>query len=480
MRILLVDDDPDWLELLSRRLTMAGHSPVTAEQGQEGWELFSASDFPIVITDLDMPVVTGIELLHRIKASPKGENCDVLVLTGANDLVYVIEALRGGAFDCLLKPVGWEKVEIALNRVVERRKLIVENREFQEKITTLRRNNQQLELYQREFEREHESKPFVVHSQSQQRIMDMALVFHQARAVPVLIQGETGTGKEIIARIIHYGTGKVPPGPFIDVNCAAISPQLFESELFGYAPGAFTGANPKGQAGKFELAQGGTLFLDEIGDMPLEFQSKLLRAVAEREICRVGAAKKIPLDVRIIGATNRDLTRLMQEGRFRQDLYYRMNVGMIQLKPLREDKERIEPLALQFLKEFSAQRGKRFVRIEPAARALLCHYEWPGNVRELRNIIEHVALLYDDEELQIKHLYVLQATAAAAVPAPAPAPVLDLRQLVLPPGGIDLEALEREIVGQALRLNQGNQSQTAKFLKISRSKLLSRLSRLQG
>lgn len=472
---LLVDDDPQWLRLLSRRLQQAGYRPVTASQGQAAWELFAAGDFTIVITDLNMPVVNGIELLRRIKASPKGETCDVLVLTGQNDLTHAIEALRGGAFDYLQKPVSWDELDIALSRVRERQRLKAENTVFRQRITTLHRDNQQLEAYRLEFERLHGPENIVVHSPDLQRSLDLAMVFHRDRTVPVLIQGDTGTGKEIIAKLIHYGTGKLAPGPFIVVNCAAISPQLFESELFGYARGAFTGANPKGQAGKFELAQGGTLFLDEIGEMPLEFQPKLLRAVAEREVCRIGTGETIPLDVRIIAATNRDLAREMQAGRFRQDLYYRLNVGTIQLKPLREEPERIEPLALQFLKEFSAQRGKHFVQIEPAALSLLRQYAWFGNVRELRNVIDRVVLLSDDDTLRVSQVRFLQASAPAAMPPPAPA--LDLRQLVLPPEGLDLEALEREIVDQAMRRNRGNQSQAAHFLKISRSKLMTRLQR---
>jgi transcriptional regulator with PAS, ATPase and Fis domain len=285
-----------------------------------------------------------------------------------------------------------------------------------------------------------------------------------------LIEGETGTGKEIIARMIHYGEGNVD-APFITINCSAITPTLFESELFGYVEGAFTDARKKGRMGKFELAQGGTLFLDEIGDLPLDMQPKLLRALEAREIYRIGGTKRIKLDVRVICATNRELEKMVEENVFRRDLFFRLNVGRIYIPPLSERKEAIIPLALLFLEKYSKEKRKEFKAIHSDAENILYSHDWKGNVRELQNTIERIVLLYNDSELKPEHLNFLSPAEAFVPSVSAVSP----GSFVLPPDHLDLKGLEKEITRKALKKFKGNKTLTARYLGLSRSALRSRL-----
>jgi two-component system response regulator AtoC len=311
----------------------------------------------------------------------------------------------------------------------------------------------------------------MVVSEGMQTVVGLAKLLHGDRNVPVIIDGETGTGKEIIARMIHYGEEVRTSAPFITVNCSAITPTLFESELFGYEEGAFTNARKRGMPGKFELAQGGTLFLDEIGDLPFDMQPKLLRALEEREIYRIGGSKQIKLDIRIICATNRDLERMVQESIFRRDLFFRLNVGRIHIPPLRERQEAILPLALLFLDRFSLEKKKVFKFIHRDAAEILQNHEWRGNVRELQNTIERVVLLYNDEELKPEHLAFLTCGETLDPSASHIRP----GHLVLPPDQLDLKELEREVVRKALKMFKGNKSRAAAYLGLSRSALRSRL-----
>ncbi|HEX7342673.1 MAG TPA: sigma-54 dependent transcriptional regulator, partial [bacterium] len=314
-----------------------------------------------------------------------------------------------------------------------------------------------------------------IFSDAMKAAVTMTRRLHEDRTIPVLIEGETGTGKEVIAHLIHHGEQECA-APFISINCSAISPNLFESELFGYEGGAFTGARKSGIIGKLELAQGGTLFLDEIGDMPLDLQPKLLRALQEREIYRVGGLKKVPLDVRIIGATNRNLKSLVDEGRFRQDLYFRLHVGWVHVPPLREQKEAIIPLAQMFQNQYAAARKRRFRFISQEARARLIDYAWPGNIRELQNTLDRIVLLHDDIELRKEHLNFL--TQDASLNWEADRSEIKPGYIGLPPQGLDLAGLESEIVRKALQLFGGNKTKAAQYLGLTRSALRSRLQKL--
>jgi len=287
--------------------------------------------------------------------------------------------------------------------------------------------------------------------------------FNLDRSVPVLIEGETGTGKEIIARMIHFNRSE-DEGPFVILNCSAISATLFESELFGYEEGAFTGANQKGRAGKFELAQDGTLFLDEIGDLPIELQPKLLRALQQKEIYRVGGNNRIPLNVRIIAATNRDLRQEIKNGNFRNDLYYRLNTGHIFIPNLQERDEEIIPLAQMFLINFSKEKRKHFQYINPAAAKILQTSTWPGNVRELRNAIERIVLLNDDVCLKIEHLNFLTGNEQQD-------DSFNKIQFDFSDKELPLARIEEQIISNVLNMHQGSISQAAKYLQTSRNRI---------
>ncbi|MCB5251180.1 MAG: sigma 54-interacting transcriptional regulator [Candidatus Cloacimonadales bacterium] len=296
-------------------------------------------------------------------------------------------------------------------------------------------------------------------------IFEMAYFFHKDRAVSVLIEGETGTGKEIIARVVHFGKDD-DVHPFISINCSAISPNLFESELFGYEDGAFTGARPGGMIGKLELAQGGTIFLDEIGEMPIELQAKLLRVIQQREYYKVGGQKPIKLDVRIICATNRDLKVEMENKRFRPDLFYRLSTGRIFIPPLRERKEEIAPLAQMFMVRFSEEKKKKFQFIDNEVMKFFEEYNWPGNIRELQNTIERIVILNDDKIIKIEHLSFFNTNHQEQINSDQA-----YIQIELPEEGIDLKETQREIMRQILKRFNGNKTQAAKYLGIARKTL---------
>lgn len=315
-----------------------------------------------------------------------------------------------------------------------------------------------------------------IFSQSLKQLFRQAELLHQERSIPVLLEGETGTGKEILARYIHYGKNKSAE-PFIALNCAAISPTMFESELFGYEAGAFTGSQPRGQKGKLDLAQGGTIFLDEITEIPVTLQAKLLRVIQEKEYYRVGGLKKIKVDTRFICATNTDLKKKVAEGAFRKDLYYRLNVARLYLSPLRTKPEVILPLALMFLLELARKKGKRFRTISKAAASILTAHDWPGNIRELRNLLEWVVLMYDDKELKPCHLNYLRENNMWQKPsAESLKPqMIDYRDFDLPPGSLPLTEYFHSIIRKALEKHNGNKTATTRYLGISRRSLYCRL-----
>lgn len=309
-------------------------------------------------------------------------------------------------------------------------------------------------------------------------IFEQAYKFHTDRSIPVLIQGETGTGKEIVARCIHFGDSNVNT-PFVDINCAALTTGIFESELFGYEAGAFTGGIPGGQIGKLDIAKGGTLFLDEITELSIELQAKLLRVIQEKEFYRVGGLKKIETDVRIICATNIDIEKKVKESSFRQDLFYRLNVGRLVLPPLRERVDDIIPLAGIFLSSLAKKRGKRFNRISDSAANILLSYEWPGNVRELKNVIELITLVHDDIELKPSHLGILSQINTKKPDPEFTSRTIDPVNFSLPAGGLNIGSYLDEIIRRAYEMNHGNKTETALYLGISRSSLYCHLKRLK-
>jgi len=389
-----------------------------------------------------------------------------------------IQALRGGAYDFLLKPVNVKEMAALVSRIAEHQTLLKENYElrhqFDEKVEeATRETHAKLKQIQTAYAEIAGIGEIGIFSDKMQSVVEIAEKFHNDRSIPVLIEGETGTGKEIIARLIHYGKGDITT-PFISVNCAAIPPNLFESELFGYEAGAFSGAKKSGMPGKVELAQKGTLFLDEIGDLPPDLQPKLLRAIQEREIYRIGGTKKISLDIRIICATNRDLKGLMEKEIFRQDLYYRLHTGRLHIPPLRETPEAIAPFAQFFLEKYAVQKKRRFKYVQKEAVKILESHPWKGNVREIKNTIERIVLLYDSVEITPEHLKFLDSFDEQDLLSP------DLQKKViieLPPDNFEMKTAETEIIKKVLAMFNGNKTKAAAYLKMGRHTLRKKLMR---
>jgi len=450
-------------------------------------------DKTLALADIDLHELRGHLLFckaiiahdigNKDKAVSVLEKAYELVMK-ANDRIFEMKILyrlsvfyREGkefekAINCLEKYIQLFEVtfnEQTTSKISELQvKLEQERKEKLERETLLKSEKQAVEMRLKSMQDAYASVVGVgkvgVFSKKMSNILKMADFFHTDRNVPVLIEGETGTGKEIIARIIHYGKGNFT-GPFVVINCSAISPALFESELFGYEEGAFTGAKTKGMIGKFEFAQGGTIFLDEIGELPMELQPKLLRVLQQKEIIRVGGNKSIKLDVRVICATNRDLKQEMIKGNFRSDLYYRLNTGSMYIPPLKERIEEIKPLTQMFLLDFATKKKRNFKYINEDALDILERYDWPGNVRELQNAIERVLLLYNDVEIKPEHLNFISGEEENFVIANNN----NLFTIALPETGLSMEELYRAYMKFALDKFDGNKSKAAEFIKISRT-----------
>jgi transcriptional regulator with PAS, ATPase and Fis domain len=317
-----------------------------------------------------------------------------------------------------------------------------------------------------------------VYSEAMHQVVAQAEKYCTDRQIPVLIEGESGTGKELIARYIHFHGADSVLLPFVAINCGAISQELFEGELFGHEPGAYTGATVRGQKGKIEAAHGGTLFLDEIGEMPPPVQVKLLRVLEDKKLYRLGGIREIPVDIRIISATNKDLTAEVTDRRFRLDLFYRVNMGHIVIPPLRERREDIFPLALRFAEKASHRRGQVFGGFTPAAQDFLVSFSWPGNVRQLKNVVERLVLMHPCGVIDGKDIGTIREIASEAEPQ-KPEPLPGDPAFFLPEGRLDLEALNRRIITLALEKHGGNRTRTAAYLGLSRRVLEGRLKKMQ-
>lgn len=471
MKILVVDDDPQSCRSIDNFISnYLGHEVTSCQESLKALEILKDENFPMIISDIRMPKMNGIKLLENIKKIQS--ESDVVMITGHAEIKTAIEALRAGAYDYLQKPLNVEELAEIIKRVAEHQTLLQENREFKnsfnEKVNSHKNEIlTKMEFYQHKCSDFTQIENFGIFSEKMKNVMAVAAKFRSDRSVPVLIEGETGTGKEMIARFIHGEEDRYKP--FISINCSAITPTLFESEFFGYASGAYTGAKTKGEIGKLEMAQGGTIFLDEIGDLPLEMQPKLLRVMQQKEFYRIGGTRKIDLDVRIICATNRNLKEMIERNLFRQDLYYRLNTGSISIQPLRERKEAIKPLTMMFLQKFSREKRKAFKLVQPEAMKILKEYSWPGNIRELQNAVERVVLLHNDLELRASYLDFIEHPLAREA-----ANTSEIR-IDLNDPQMDFAVIERKIINKALEVCGGNKTQAAKLLKISRNKLLRKL-----
>jgi DNA-binding NtrC family response regulator len=458
MRILLIDDDLSSLNSVKKYLEKPlGYQVDAYSSATEAFASYQQIQHKIVISDIRMRKMDGLALLRKIKSSSTGLFTDVILMTGYGELSTCMEALREGASDYLLKPISIKKLALVIERVLYQRTLLTENMQLKKEVSQNQVKSEDLTIENNRYLKPQQEIGFF--SKASQELYNLALKFHSKPKVNVLIEGETGTGKEIFAKLVHNGDDNTQQ-PFVSVNCSAISSSLLESELFGYESGAFTGARKGGAKGKFEAAQGGTILLDEIGDMPLEIQPVLLRVIQEREIYRVGGTKAIPLNVRFVFATNKNLKEEVEKGNFRQDLYYRISTGYLKIPPLRERKSEIAPLTLIFIKKYAAENGCDFEAVSRDALYMLQQYYYPGNIRELKSIIERAALLNEKEKvLRIEHLKFLKFSYEMNES--------DQLNLDLSNKNHTLRDFERIIARKVYKKFNGNVNQGAKFLGIA-------------
>lgn len=443
-RILLVDDDASFREVMRFNLEDEGFTVFSAENGEEGLLKFQQLGIDLIVTDLKMPRMDGLEFMKRVKEGRP--EVLFIVITAFGDVESAVGSMKAGAFDFIPKPCDRDHFKHVVKKAWDHISLKSE----------VRRLNRSIQGFDKEL-------LFV--SKEMRRVDELIQRVCKSDAT-VLVSGESGTGKELVAREIHK-RGKRSDGPFVVINCAAIPRELMESELFGHRKGAFTGAVSE-RKGKFEMADGGTLFLDEIGELPIELQPRLLRALQEKSIDPVGGGDPVPVDVRVIAATNRDLPEDVREGNFREDLYFRINVFPIKIPPLRERREDILHLAEFFLRKYGLGKG---YRLSEGAEKQFVKYEWKGNVRELENICQRLVLLSDGDEIS--------ENLVAESGLERSCSILDPKRMILPPDGLDLVDFEKRIIEEALRMNDFNRTKTASYLCIPRHVLLYRIEKYE-
>ena len=434
--ILIIDDEKNIREGLGAAFEMEGYEVRLAANGKEGLDCIAKGDIDLVITDLRMDGISGEEVLRRVTTETPG--IPVIVLTGHGSIDTAVDAMRNGAYDFLTKPLNLDRLSMLVKRALERRELSLQHTQLKAEVSSA-----------------HTLDNMIGKSGEMQKVFTLIKKVAPTKA-SVLITGESGVGKELVADAIHNLSPR-SAHEMIKVHCAALSETLLESELFGHEKGAYTGAE-KMQKGRFELAHESTIFLDEIGEVNASVQVKLLRVLQDHKIIRVGGEKTIDIDVRVIAATNRDMEKEVKEGRFREDLYYRLNVVHIAVPPLRERRDDIPLLLNAFLKEYAKENGKDVTGIDNRARALLYKYDWPGNIRELRNCIESAVVMCGGNEITPEDL---PPTVSASIAAPS----------ITIPVGTTLDDAEKAIICENLAANKGNKSKTADILGIGRKTL---------
>lgn len=444
-RILIVDDDDIVRESLSAVLENRGFSCRQAVNGSEAMQMLRQIDFDVVITDLEMPQLNGIELIE--KASQLNSRTSFILITAYGSMETAIQALRKGAFDYLIKPLNFEDVAIKVKKLLEHRELVLENQALRQEINS-----------------QYDFNNIIGQSPAIQKLFTTIRRVSDSDA-HVLITGNSGTGKELVAKALHYNSPR-SKGRFVAINCGAITETLFESELFGHKRGSFTGA-VQDKDGLFKSAHTGTLFLDEIGELAVSSQAKLLRALESKEILPVGGTSVVTVDVRIMAATHRDLMQLVQEGRFREDLYYRLAVIEIHLPSLSERREDIPLLVHHFIRKYNRQMNRRVKGVEPDLMHALMQRTWKGEVRELENIIERLMIFANGEILRGADL------PKEVLSAREPRKITDAATLK---GA--LEEFEREVIRTQLERHQGHRGKTAQALGISEATLYRKLSEL--
>jgi DNA-binding NtrC family response regulator len=437
--ILIVDDEPDIQLVMTANLTREGYDVDTAGDGTEALRKVETQDYDVIILDHQMPNLTGMDFLRKLRSNALAEAPDVpvIVITAYGTIEMAVEAMKEGAYSYLTKPVRYEDLSLQVKNAVERHRLSREVRSLRFEV-----------------EDRYQFGNIIGRNPRMQEVFQTIRTVADTDAT-VLIHGESGTGKELIARAIHYNSRRKEK-PFVVVSCSALPETLLESELFGHEKGAFTGAIRQ-RIGRFEMAEGGTVFLDEIGEMSVAVQLKLLRVLQEREIERVGGNQSIPVDVRVIAATHRDLQQAMRDRLFRQDLFYRLNVVPLKLPPLRERLDDVPLLATHFLEKYCEKNGREIKMFSREALEALGSYSFPGNVRELENIIERAVIMAKEDTLQRSELG--QAAVGQARLSPAmngePGPFRKMKQEVV-------ERFEREYLGGLLRTFKGNISRSAR------------------
>jgi DNA-binding NtrC family response regulator len=446
-KILVVDDDASLRRILEYNLAQEGYAVATAASGEEALNLLEKASFELVVTDIKMPGIDGMDLLRKVKE--RSPETQVLVITAFGTIEMAVEAMKAGAFEYVTKPFNRDELKLTIRKALRFRSLEEENARLRREVT-------------RKFGFEN----IVGDSPQMQAVFRLVEKVAESDA-SVLITGESGTGKELVAKAIHHRSPRAEAA-FVAINCAAIPKDLLESELFGHKKGAFTGAI-RDKRGKFEEAHGGTLFLDEIGELSIDLQAKILRALQEKELTPVGGNEVIRVDARILAATNRDLEEAIDEGRFRRDLYYRLAVVPIHLPPLRERPEDIPLLVAHFLKELA---GEERVAVAPEVVDALKRHPWKGNVRELENTIERLLILREGETIRVRDLpeKIRRADERGALGREA-----EGFSFVFPPEGIGLEEAERALILEALRRTRWNQSRAAQLLRVPRHVLLYRM-----
>jgi two-component system, NtrC family, response regulator AtoC len=449
---LIIDDEELTLRTISRSLRQDGFEVFTALSGEEGMKLYHNEEPDIVLLDIVLPGVDGVEVLRQIKQS--NPNAIVVMMSAYHLVERAVEAMKLGAFDYLVKPFPLDDLTATLHRATE--------------VLTLRlrvRDSVESEKGRYNFGR------VITHNPATIKMLEVARKAAETDHTTILIQGESGTGKGVLARAIHYASSRTSM-PLLEINCAALPDALLESELFGYEPGAFTDARRR-KEGLLERASGGTVFLDEIANMSASVQAKMLRVLEEGTFMRLGGTSMIKVNIRLIAATNENLKNAISQGRFREDLYYRMNVVQLYIPPLRERREDIVPLALEILQQLNRELKKNFTGFTPAAAELLEQYPWPGNIRELRNVTERTMILTADGEIDVRHL---------------PEEIRDrhpesrngepLSEADISPTGeqfLSLRELEDNYIEQVLAATGNNKTQAARILGIHPTSLLRRL-----
>lgn len=440
--ILIVDDEQLIRWSLDKQLSKEGYRVLTVEDGESALSLIQLDTPDLILLDLMLPGIDGLQCLRRIKHT--NPNIVVIILSANEAVEWAIEAMKLGAHDYIVKPYNPEELSLLI-------KSAFETADLRSEVSRMRKAEVQ----------KYCSDNIIGQSSQIKEVLQLIGKISQSDTTTVLIQGESGTGKDLVGRAIHYSSAR-RNRPFMEINCTAVPETLLESELFGHERGAFTGAR-EGRKGLFELADGGSVLLDEIGDMKSSLQSKLLKVIEQKIFKRIGGSVDINVDVRIIASSNRNLKKAVDEGRFRQDLFYRLNVVPVFLSPLREHIEDIPILVEYFVKHFNKEFRRNIKGISPEALDLLISYQWPGNVRELRNMIERIIILESDDII-LPHYLPAEIRQKTIEKKPS-------FHLDIPKEGISLKEVEKQLILEALERCAGNQSQAARLLSISRDSL---------